>query len=355
MPDFIDTLTFLTDQQRGTFREQDLLSAEDFAHVTLARLEAPPYSLSTGKASRVLRAAGGSTVGPAPVTNITVTHAEGPDTSTRIDMALAAARDDAHKAGALIELGVAQVVLGADDRIDVAATKAMRQHVASGAPSGATWQGQRIASAEALSLPPIWCSPRTQKPLQAGKDEVTEVPWAELRLDGLREAAFGYREGMFVGVPDEAVFRRVKDDEFGTRAKIQARMKALGVRPEEMDALVVFQRPVLRDSAQWQVEPRPLGQPLRTGAGSLVSNLSNLLLRIFDAGELRRFLGYLPDGAAIVMALPGPNSSAASVAFEAAGYLQRHGLVRRDLRDRLVAERPRRVDEIDQVFAAAGV
>lgn len=350
MPDFVDTLTFLTDQQRGTLREQDLVSAEDFAHVTLARLEAPPYSLSTGKASRVLRAAGGSTVGPAPVTNITVTHAEGPDTATRIDMALAAARDDAHKAGALIELGVAQVVLGADDRIDVAATKAMRQHVASGAPSGATWQGQRIASTETLSFPPIWCSPRTQKPLQAGKDEVTEVPWAELRLDGLREAAFGYREGMFVGMPDEAVFRRVKDDELGIRAKIQARMKALGVRPEEMDALVVFQRPVLRDS-----EPLPPGQPLRMGASSLVSNLSNLLLRIFDAGELRRFLGYLPGGTAIVAALPGPNASAASIAFEAAGYLQRHGLVRRDLRDRLVAERPRRVDEIDQVFSAAGV
>jgi len=354
MPDFVDTLTFLTDQQRGTLREQDLVAAEDFAHVTLARLEAPPYSLSTGKASRVLRTAGGSTVGPAPVTNITVTHAEPPSLANRIDAALLAAREDVAAAGLLVWLGVPLVVLAADDKIDVEATKAMRQHVASGAPSGATWQGQRIASTETLSLPPIWCSPRTQKPLQAGKDEVTEVPWAELRLDGLREAAFGYREGMFVGVPDEAVFRRVKDDELGIRAKIQARMKALGVRPEEMDALVVFQRPVLHDSAQWRVEPRPLGQP-RVSAGSLVSNLSNLLLRIFDAGELRRFLRYLPGGADIVAELPGPDAPPSQFATAAVEHLQRLGLVRRDLRDRLVAERPRRVDEIDQVFSAAGV
>ena len=91
------------------------------------------------------------------------------------------------------------------------------------------------------------------------------------------------------------------------------------------------------------------------GTGTLVSNLSALLLSLFSAGELRRFLGYLPGGDDIARALPGENASAAAVATDAVMYLQRHGLIRRDLRDRLVAERPRKVDDIDRVFSAAGI
>ncbi len=80
---------------------------------------------------------------------------------------------------------------------------------------------------------------------------------------------------------------------------------------------------------------QPLGRavPLgRVGTGTLISNLSSLLLSLFSGDELRRYLRALPDGDTIVAALPGPNSSPASFATEAATYMQRNGLIRRDLR-----------------------
>jgi hypothetical protein len=203
-----------------------------------------------------------------------------------------------------------------------------------------------------LSTPPVWCSPRTGQPLQAGKDEITETPWGELKLDGLREAAFGYREGMFVGMPDPQVFVNLRGDVLGIRGKIAARMKALGVKPEEMDAIVVFRQ---RKPLERLEVPVSHGAARRAGAGTLVSNLASLFLACFSSAELRRFLRYLPGGTDIVAALPGPDASAALFAAEAAEYLQRSGLIRRDLRDRLRAERPRRADEIDAVFSAAGV
>ncbi len=354
MPDFIDTCTFLSAEQISTLRSRDLIEAEDFAHVTLARLEAPPFELSTGKASKLLRLAGVS--GTAPVNNhVTIAHAEPADLEARIDAALEAAKRDPSKAGRLVELGVPLVVLAADDRVDPAATKAMLAHGSTGAPVGATWQGQRIAETATLSTPPVWCSPRTRLPLQAGKDEITETPWGEIKLDGLREAAFGYREGMFVGMPDDTVFANLRDNVLGIRGKIVARMKALGVKPEEMDAIVVFQR---RAAPRGDMGHDAIGRavPLgRVGTGTLISNLSSLLLSLFSGDELRRYLRALPDGDTIVAALPGPNSSPASFATEAATYMQRNGLIRRDLRDRLVAERPRRVDDIDRVFSAAGI
>ena len=356
MPDFIDTCTFLSAEQISTLRSRDLVDAEDFAHVTLTRLEAPPFELSTGKASKLLRLAGVS--GAAPVNNhITISHAEPADLETRIDAALEAAKKDPTKAGRLVDLGVPLVVLAADDRVDPAATKAMLAHGSTGAPVGATWQGQRIAETATLSTPPVWCSPRTRLPLQAGKDEITETPWGELKLDGLREAAFGYREGMFVGIPDDTVFANLRGDVLGIRGKIQARMKALGVKPEAMDAIVVFQRRIPA-RAHGDIGHDAIGRavPLgRVGTGTLVSNLSSLLLSLFSGDELRRFLGYLPGGDDIARALPGENASAAAVATDAVMYLQRQGLICRDLRDRLVAERPRRVDDIDRVFSAAGI
>ena len=352
--DFIDSLTFLTEDQCRVLREQDLTAPEDFAHITISRLEAAPFSLTTGKASKVLRAAKVPTSG-APVVNnshITVTHAGAPDTATRIDKALAGARDDVASASLLVELGVALVVLAADDKIDVEATKAMRQHVAAGAPSGATWQGQRIAETATLSTPPVWCSPRTGQPLQAGKDEITDTAWGELKLDGLREAAFGYEQGMFANMPDTFVWKQMFENGLGIRDKIRTRMKALNVTPESMDRVVVFRR---------QAAPRgdlghdAVGQAVPLGRVGLSSNLSSLLLRLFSGEEMRRLLRYLPDGDAIMAALPGANASPASLAMEAATYLQRHGLINRDLRDRLVAARPRWVDDIDRVFSAAGI
>ena len=347
--DFINSLTFLTEDECRVLREQDLTAPEDFAHVTIPRLEAAPFRLTTGKASKVLRAAKVPAAG-APVVNVANIHAEPPSLASRIDAALAAAREDVAAAGLLVELGVALVVLAADDKIDVEATKAMRQHVAAGAPSGATWQGQRIAETATLSTPPVWCSPRTGQPLQAGKDEITDTAWGELKLDALREAAFGYEQGMFANMPDSFVFEQVRVNGLGIRDKIRMRMKALGVTPDSMDRVVVFRAEPPRGHAEVGFS----GDRRAPKPGSLVGNLRALLQGAFSADELRRFITH-NVGRDFAAGLPAPPAPLAELAFAAAENLIRHGYINRDLRNALRSERPNRAAEIDAVFSAAGV
>ncbi len=77
--------------------------------------------------------------------------------------------------------------------------------------------------------------------------------------------------------------------------------------------------------------------------------LEKLLLLLFSADELRRWLRYLPGGEAIYPELPGANASPAALVSEAVGVLARDGWIGEDFWARLVAERPRRKGEIDSV------
>lgn len=80
--------------------------------------------------------------------------------------------------------------------------------------------------------------------------------------------------------------------------------------------------------------------------------LEALLLSLFSADELRRFIRYLPGGDALSGQLPGATASAATLANEAVGALARTGvLADPDFWQRLRDERPRRAPEIDQVKA----
>lgn len=72
--------------------------------------------------------------------------------------------------------------------------------------------------------------------------------------------------------------------------------------------------------------------------------LTNLLLSLFDSGELRRFIRYRYPS--IESWLPGPTASAAAIASEAVQALQRAGFIDHDLFRALIEERPRRADEI---------
>lgn len=78
-------------------------------------------------------------------------------------------------------------------------------------------------------------------------------------------------------------------------------------------------------------------------------SLESLLLSLFSADELRRFLRYLHNGDAIVTALPGVTASPATLVHESVRVLAEHGLVETDLWERLVEERPRRRHEIEKV------
>jgi len=175
MGDFLDSLSFLSPEQRASLRADDLDTAVAFAHVTVSMLQAPPFGLTIGKASRLLAAAHGEAVAspaPAPST-LVVNIAEPPDLRTRIERALLLAEQDPSTIGALADLGVDLVVQDEHGKVWPAATIAMRAHASTGAPIGKTWQGAKIVSVHALAAPTVWCSPRTSRPLQDGKDEVT--------------------------------------------------------------------------------------------------------------------------------------------------------------------------------------
>ena len=87
MSDFLESCTFLTDTQRQVLRDQDMDSPSAFKHVTLARLEAPPFGFTPGRASKLLDAAGAG--GSSPMT-VVHQNAEPVDVSVRIDRALQA-------------------------------------------------------------------------------------------------------------------------------------------------------------------------------------------------------------------------------------------------------------------------
>lgn len=353
MTDFLTDLPFLTDEHRTALRAADLDTAAAYRHITIARLEAEPFKLSPGKASKLLDAAGVS-AGGGPTT-VNIAHADPPDLTARIDRALAVAHADPTKAGALVDLAVFRVVLQPDDKINVAETKAMMAHMAAGAEVGSTWKGQRVASTRTLSTPPLWCSPRTGEPLQAGVDKDTDIAWGSLGLDNLRLAAYGYQSGMFGGLPDETVHERMTRDTGAIRAKIAERMKAAGVKPEDMDRVVVFTakapepvRPhrVLRDGS-------PAGGPsnfaYRPNA-STESNLCSLLVAMFDDGQLRRFMRDLSGE--FGSALPG-SGSMLDLSYAATDLLRRYGWLssaKDRLRDALLVERPRRATDIMAVL-----
>lgn len=80
--------------------------------------------------------------------------------------------------------------------------------------------------------------------------------------------------------------------------------------------------------------------------------LDKLLLSLFSADELRRFIRYLPEGDKLSAQLPGGTVSAAHFVDGAVTTLDNHGLLADpDFWTRLAAERPRRKREIDDVRA----
>lgn len=77
--------------------------------------------------------------------------------------------------------------------------------------------------------------------------------------------------------------------------------------------------------------------------------LAELLLKLFDAGELHRHLAGEPDGASLVHALPGPTASPHELAYAASDALRRRGLAGRAFFERLEHVRPGQRDLIRKV------
>lgn len=81
----------------------------------------------------------------------------------------------------------------------------------------------------------------------------------------------------------------------------------------------------------------------------LHDSLRRLLLRMFSAEELRRFVRFMPGGQEMIHELPGPTATPSETVAAIVVALLRHEAITKDFFDRLVEERPRRADEIRKI------
>ncbi|MCY1060594.1 metallophosphoesterase [Nannocystis sp. SCPEA4] len=79
-------------------------------------------------------------------------------------------------------------------------------------------------------------------------------------------------------------------------------------------------------------------------------DLSELLISLFSADELRRVIRYFPGGNQLSAELPGPGASLAALTDSVVGLLERHGLTAEFI-ERIGEERPLRRQEIEAVAA----
>ncbi len=93
------------------------------------------------------------------------------------------------------------------------------------------------------------------------------------------------------------------------------------------------------------VEPRPAEARVRD------QELSRLLLAMYSADELRRFIRYLPEGRDLEAALPGPTSAPVALVDAVVDVLTRSSAIDQEFFATLIAARPRRRDEIERVQA----
>lgn len=358
MSNWLDTLPFLSDQQRERLKAQDLdnpiavrvLTAPQLASDTLG------LGLTLGKAAMLVAAAQEPAPATAPVaapTSITVQLAEPPDIATRRDKALEAAAADPTRLAALIELGIGRVVVGTaeepeSDAVNVPATRSMLAHAAAGASVGTTWAGLRIVEVAEVTAPRIYCNPRTGAALQEGKDSISLVPWAELGIEGLRLAAYGYQCGLFEGRAEDWVLAAVRGDAT-IKQRIRVMAKANGVDLASLDERLVW-KPTGRES---QPEKSQRG----TGGGSPQNpwaKLNKIFLDRFDTDQLLRFVRFNIDST-LISDLPGADTPKATIVYKLVELLRSRGYIDATLRRNLIAERPRSADEISAVFDALGV
>jgi hypothetical protein len=340
---------FLSPEERQNLRDEELDTAAAFRLITLDVLKAAPFNLKTGRASKLLDAAGVG-VGATTASNVVIKLPEEVDLDVRIDQALATAHADPTTMAKLPKLGVTHVVLTAG-RVSPAKTKAMRiQYLAGREP--ATFQGDTVVNVAELLTAPTFRNPRSGRDLQGlgetGLDEVTELPWGSLGLEGLRVVAFGEKEGFFAGMSDAQVIEEMRLSENGDRktlrAKVEKRATNTRVDLASMDSVVV------RSFTQANDDDRK-GAPIKSA--DLQNNLYKIFLRMFDSRELRSLVYFTDE--TLRASLPEGTVTHDELAFATARLLIRHGHGNNALRLKLRALRPNRVNEIDSAFTLAGI
>lgn len=323
---------------------------EDFQHVSAQDLVTDaglvrPAAIALLVAAGALPKAGESRPsGPAGAVTVSF---KAPGIAEQIDEALA---ELAGPGRVLAEtrlrgLGVSRVARCEDGRPHRTATF---DYLAHEAPSVRWWEFEGVEY-EIVGLGELGAKrkhhPRTGEPL--GRDP---AGWYRKDRGALVVAAAVYLEGLDAGDPERTVLATVE----------------AGSGYAAIAAQRVSRSPELRRRAEARIDGAEASdpEPARTGlaVGAPASSPSNpylmlerLLISLYSAGEMRRFVRYLPGGEQLLGELPGESVSHAKLASEVVEVLRRHRSIDAALRDRLRAERPRFANEIDAVFDALGV
>lgn len=328
---FLASLDFLHADQRARLAADDLDTPTAFRHYEPAFFVAPPYSLTPGKAGKLIAAAREADVRVAAAS----TSLEVPDHGP----VLRALGGPQHILAVrkLRELGVERTVIGDDDKVDV---NGHASYVQDGSPAGPWYGPLRVVRLEDVGGKHPH-HPRTGSRLTKGD----AVQWIQLGRDDLVVAAAIFADPeILAGEGDRAVLVDVQSGgPMSQTARARLRDKATRERAE---ATVDGDAP---KSASRTEDDRPV-----PATGNAHRDLPALLLQMFGSNELRTFLRYGPDGQRIINSLP-ERGSPFEIASAAVDVLRRQGQIDTNLRDRLIVERPRRADEIRSMFERFGV
>ena len=189
-------------------------------------------------------------------------------------------------------------------------------------------------------------SPTGQRePLQAGADWRTGVRWGDLPRVDLGLAAWAVEQGLTGGAADDVLHA-----DFAARgaryANVDRVRRARGVTDAQLEALA--------DASTSASHQRDDDRGPATPSAATAKDLYSLLLGMFGADELRRFVRSQSGGPALAAELPGGNASTAQLMWDAADLLHKHGVTRLpEFWASLERERPSRVADIRRVRAGS--
>jgi hypothetical protein len=337
------TFPGFTSAHASSLYEEGLREAADFAHVSAADVKVAAQAsggamqiVLAGKIKAAAEAAATSNDGRAAKAAALRTHVG--NLASRDPDVVSAAVD------ALSILGVTHLPVGAihGTRFEVVADVALELHdVSAGerhaAISAGVYRGLALRSLESFRprayLPR---SPISGELLQAGKDWRTGVPWGQLSPAQLGLARWMKLNDMTGGLPDAVLFIDVKDNG-PTSANADDVRRARGVSDDALAALA--------DGTMSSPSAPPKVPAKHPGS----SGLRGLLLNCFSADEIRRLVGFLPQGSVLVAELPGPTASHAATTDAVVDVLRRHGAADDAFWSAVHAARPYRRDEIERV------
>lgn len=338
------TFPGFTSAHASSLYEEGLREAADFAHVSAADVKVAAQVnggamqiVLAGKIKAAAEAAATSNDGRAAKAAALRTHVG--NLASRDPDVVSAAVD------ALSILGVTHLPVGAihGTRFEVVADVALELHdVSAGerhaAISAGVYRGLALRSLESFRprayLPR---SPISGELLQAGKDWRTGVPWGQLSPAQLGLARWMKLNDMTGGLPDAVLFVDVRDNG-PTSANADHVRRARGVSDDALAALA--------DGGTMSPASVPSKVPAKHPGSS---GLRGLLLNCFSADEIRRLVGFLPQGAILVAELPGASASLAATIDAVVDVLRRHGAADDAFWSAVHAARPYRRDEIERV------